>query len=574
MPEALPPLKPANSDDNQPADNSQNDQNEQSLPNPAETPVNSENNSPVQQSPQPFMNQNSIPMGPMPMLTQYPWPYPPSYQMGYPAPMNWPYPAAPFVNSAPNWNQSNPIPSNQPPVQAAGVNQAMTAAQKPEIVRDITKERTFTDSAAEIQASDWPPKHLTEEERPKIILEAGYALPKDADGNVDIIRLVNNMLVAARTNKASDIHIEPKEKYLQVRFRIDGEFKEYQSYTTSLINPVLTRIIILSGLQIDKTRVPQDGKMTFSIEGQEIDVRVSTFPTMYGDKIVMRLLERDARAKSLQDLGFRGKSLEAIQQNMERTYGMVLITGPTGSGKSTTLFAMLSAYDPFKFNISTLEDPIEYVIANVNQAQVHSEIGFDFADGLRSLVRQDPDIIMIGEIRDKISANLAVQASLTGHLVFATVHANTAASTIQRLTNMGVDPFLVASALNVIISQRLVRKNCEHCKVTVTPPPRYIESIKNLVGGEVAAKKINFMKGQGCEQCNFSGYKGRIAIYEVLPVTAGIEKVIIEHPIATYIQEAAVKEGMATIKENGLALAIQGKTSLEEVLLAVDEAFL
>lgn len=407
-------------------------------------------------------------------------------------------------------------------------------------------------------------------ERPKLGIAQEVAMPQEPSGEVDIIKLVDTIFHQAKSHKASDIHIEPREEEVMVRFRIDGEFSEYFVFPKQLGRAISTRVMVLAGLKIDERRIPQDGKIIFKTENERIDMRVSTFPAMHGEKIVLRLLERDAKAKKLQDLGYSGKALDTIETNLKRTYGMVLVTGPTGSGKSTTLFSMLSKYDPFKFNISTLEDPIEYVIDGVNQAQVHAEIGFDFADGLRSLVRQDPDIIMIGEIRDKVSANLAIQAALTGHLVFATVHANTAAATIQRLANMGVDPFLAASALNLIISQRLVRRICDHCKVPAEVPAEQIDSIKEYFGGEAEAKKIQFMTGKGCSKCGNTGFKGRVAIYEVLPVTPAISQMIIKEPVASSIQKVALAEGMIPIKENGLELAKLGITSLEEVLLAAD----
>jgi type II secretory ATPase GspE/PulE/Tfp pilus assembly ATPase PilB-like protein len=478
----------------------------------------------------------------------------------------------------PGFTYPNPMHVPQQPTQASNstANQTNTPQNTPKI-NNQKPQTSFTPIQLNNNESEEVieplPAHLSLDQRPKLGADQSFAMPQTPDGSVDVIKLVDNIFITAKTNNASDIHIEPTENDLQVRFRVDGEFYQYFVFPKQVTKAVITRVMVQSGLKIDESRLPQDGKIAFRSGDLLVDMRVSTFPTMYGDKIVLRLLDRDAKARTLEELGYRGKALIRLRKNLKRTYGMVLVAGPTGSGKSTTLFSMLSMYDPFKHNISTLEDPIEYVINGVNQAQVHPEIGFDFADGLRSLVRQDPDVIMIGEIRDKVSANLAVQAALTGHLVFATVHANSAAATIQRLSNMGVDPFLAASALNVIVSQRLVRKICEHCKQPQEVPPEYLDSISELVGGIEKARSIQFMKGTGCSHCGDSGYKGRLAVYEVLPVTPSLQNKIIEKPIATYIQAAAVQNGMETIKRNAIKAAIKGETTLEEALLAVDETF-
>jgi type IV pilus assembly protein PilB len=420
----------------------------------------------------------------------------------------------------------------------------------------------------EMETNDLPETE-PEYQKPILAVEQPFAFPQGADGAIDIITLINNIFIRAKQERASDIHIEPTEDSIQVRFRVDGEFHEYYRYPLDYKQALLTRMMILAGLKLDETRLPQDGKIVIIIQNMELDMRVSTFPSMYGNKVVIRLLEKDAQAKTLEELGYAGKELILMKKNLHRTYGMILMTGPTGSGKSTTLFSMLSSYNPFQFNISTLEDPIEYVIKGANQAQIHADIGFDFADGLRSLVRQDPDIIMIGEIRDKISANLAVQAALTGHLVFSTVHANTASATIQRLANMEVDPFLAASALNLIVSQRLIRRICAQCRTAYTPPLSSIKSIEHIISKEELSQ-IQFFKGQGCDACRQTGYKGRVAISEVLPITPAIQKAIIANPIASFVEEQAIKQGMKTIKHNGIEAVKQGLTTLEEVLVAVD----
>ena len=391
---------------------------------------------------------------------------------------------------------------------------------------------------------------------------------------VDIIKLVNDVFVQALNLRASDIHIEPFEKLLAIRFRIDGEFVKYMDFDPGYSGSILTRIEVLAGLKIDKNRLPQDGKISFEDTGRRVDMRVSTFPTMHGDKVVIRLLLKDGGIKTIKDLGYENYAAEIIEKNLKRTYGMVLMTGPTGPGKSTTLFAMLSSYDPFKYNISTLEDPIEYFIPGVNQSQVNPEIGYDFPDGLRSLVRQDPDIIMVGEVRDKVTASLAVNAAITGHLVFSTLHANSATGTVQRLMNMGVDPFLVVSALNLIVSQRLVRKICPQCRKEFLPDDQTLERVR-LEMANIPGMKQNpfiFYKGMGCSLCKESGYIGRIAIYELLELNQDIAHAIIDKAgVAEEVEKIAVeKQGMVTIKQNGILAALKGETTLEEVLIASD----
>ena len=391
---------------------------------------------------------------------------------------------------------------------------------------------------------------------------------------VDIIKLVDDMFQSSIAQGASDVHIEPFEQFLAIRFRIDGDFVEYLNFASEYAESILTRIEVLAGLKLDKNRLPQDGKINYSsTSGQRVDMRVSTFPTMYGNKVCIRLLVKEDSVKTLESLGYDQEALDIITKNLQRTFGMVLMTGPTGSGKSTTLFGMLSTYNPFEYNISTLEDPIEYFIPGVNQSQVNAEIGYDFPDGLRTLVRQDPDIIMVGEIRDKVTASLAVNAAITGHLVFSTLHANTASATIQRLMNMDVDHFLVASALNLIVSQRLVRRICPHCKEEFTPDSHTIENVKAEMANidDVNIDTAKFYRGAGCDHCKGSGYKGRVAIYELLEITPEISKVVIEKQgVAEEIEKVAVEQGMVTIKQHGIMAALKGDTTLEEVLIASD----
>lgn len=394
--------------------------------------------------------------------------------------------------------------------------------------------------------------------------------------NVDITALVDQFFNDAVASRTSDIHIEPFENFMAVRFRVDWEFYEYRNFAIEYAKLILTRIQVLAWLKIDQLRIPQDWKINAWIIGwKRIDMRVSTLPTIYWNKIVIRILEKENQIKTLPELWYDHKSIQIIKRNLNRTYWMILMSWPTWSWKSTTLFWMLSKYDPFKYNISTLEDPVEYYIEWANQSQINPEVWFDFADWLRSLVRQDPDIIMVWEIRDNVTTKLAVQAAITGHLVFSTVHANTASTTIQRLMNLWADPFLVASALNLVISQRLVRRNCPHCSQAYEPPKKQLDLIKGILNRLDDKSVPHFKKWVWCEKCNWSWYLGRIAIYELLEVTKEIEKVIAETWwIWQKIQEVAIKQWMITIKENWVIEAMRWNTTLEEVLIAVDDKWI
>lgn len=531
----------------------------QQIPQPPQTPENPGGTPPLPQLPAtPPIPQPTAPLPPQPVTPLQP------QTPAQPQPVVPIQPQTPVPQQAPA--QPQPIAPIQPQASAPLPPQPVAPLQPLPAPLPLPTQSTPLPTQSTLSEPTIPQEH------PKIAVTENEAVPKSGDGKVDIIKLIDNVFTSAKRNRSSDIHIEPTEKDVFVRFRVDGEFHEYYHFSLDLKQEIITRAMVIAGLKIDEMRLPQDGKIVTNIDGKELDMRVSTFPAMYGNKIVFRLLEKESSAKTLEDLGYSGLPLETIMQNLTRTYGMILMTGPTGSGKSTTLFSMLSSYDPFKFNISTLEDPVEYVIPGANQAQVNADIGFDFPDGLRCLVRQDPDIIMIGEIRDKVTANLSVQAALTGHLVFSTLHANSASATIQRLSNMEVDPFLAASALNVIISQRLVRKNCEKCKTAYAPPSDQIKSIQDQMVIFPQLQNIQFFKGLGCEECGGTGYKGRLAIYEVLPITSNIQKAIIENPIAEYIERVALQESMLTIEQNGLFAVAQGNTTLEEVLVAVDIA--
>jgi type IV pilus assembly protein PilB len=387
----------------------------------------------------------------------------------------------------------------------------------------------------------------------------------------DIIAVINDVFHRALERGASDIHIEPKLDSLGVRYRIDGEFGEEKTYSKSIHQSIATRIKLLADLKIDETRLPQDGKTSMKMQGKNIDLRISVLPTIYGEKVCIRILQTDAVNVNLDELGILDYALKKVHETLDKTYGIILVTGPTGSGKTTSLYGMLTKYNPKKYNISTLEDPVEYKMKDVNQTQVKKEIGFDFSDGLRTLVRQDPDIIMVGEIRDKVTASLAIESALTGHLVFSTIHTNTAAGTIQRLLNMGIENYLLPSALRMIMGQRLVRKICPHCEETYKPNPKIVDQITEEVGDiiKIDKEKLHLFRGKGCEKCGYSGFMGRLGIYEVMPISPEISEMILNNKSTAEIEEQAKKEGMLTMRQDGILKVVMGVTTLEEVISVI-----
>lgn len=375
---------------------------------------------------------------------------------------------------------------------------------------------------------------------------------------------VDEIFTESIKNHASDIHFKPLEDKLMVYYRIDGQMILHKEFDKIYHHPIVARIKIISGLKIDEHRLPQDGKSSFALEGKEVDLRVSILPTNYGEKVVIRLLEKSPKLVQLRDLGMLPTILLKVEEALKASYGMILAVGPTGSGKSTSLFSMISTFDPNAYNISTLEDPIEYRIPHVTQTQVNADIGFDFSDGLRTLVRQDPDIIMVGEIRDQKTASLAIESALTGHLVFSTLHTNTAVGTIQRLLNMGIDHFLISAAVKVIISQRLTRKICNYCREKYQIPEKY----KALLQKEIGLGSLNdfFYRAKGCDKCNNTGYKGRIGLFEVLRMSPTIEELIVRDAPYQEIENKAVEEGMILLKKDALYKAVTGDITIEEAL--------
>lgn len=418
----------------------------------------------------------------------------------------------------------------------------------------------------------------------------------DVAENSPIAQTVNLLLEYAIRSQASDIHIEPRENFVQIRYRIDGVLKEVNQLPRNVLGALISRIKILSNLKIDERRVPQDGRFKIKIAGKQYALRVSTLPIADGEKVVMRILDESNQAVTLQQLGYWGHSLGVISEAMTEPNGMILITGPTGSGKSTSLFSILTMLNKPDVNISTVEDPVEYKIPGVNQTQTNVKAGMTFANGLRALLRQDPNIIMIGEIRDGETANLGVQAALTGHLVFSTLHTNNAATSLPRLLDMGIEPFLIASTVKAVVGQRLVRRLCMVCRQQYAPGPEEIAEVTKLfnlrgdqtfayihelelqamqqqVGGETPAGTTEqtivsmwHANPDGCEECNHTGYKGRIGIYEVLGVSTPIQKMITANATSEQIQEQAIADGMTTMQSDGLVKVLRGNTTLEEVL--------
>ena len=379
-----------------------------------------------------------------------------------------------------------------------------------------------------------------------------------------VVRLVNLILVDAIKKDASDIHIEPYEKSFRVRYRIDGSLYEIMNPPLKLKNAITSRVKIMSALDIAERRLPQDGRIKIKMGGgKEMDFRVSVLPTLFGEKIVMRLLDKSNLQLDMTKLGFEAEQLVGFKHAIHQPYGMVLVTGPTGSGKTTSLYSALSELNKTSENISTAEDPVEFNLAGINQCQMHDAIGLNFAAALRSFLRQDPDIIMVGEIRDFETAEIAVKAALTGHLVLSTLHTNDAPSTVSRLLNMGVEPFLVTASVNAIVAQRLARKVCQDCKEPIKSDP---EQLLDLGMKPDMVKTATLYKGNGCRTCNDTGFKGRIACYEVMPMHDEMRDLVLQGVSAIELKRAAIELGMKTLRQSALSKLHVGQTSVSEVV--------
>lgn len=385
-----------------------------------------------------------------------------------------------------------------------------------------------------------------------------------ATEDAPVVKLVNAILMDAIKKGSSDIHIEPYEKSFRVRFRIDGVLYEIMKPPLKLKNAIISRLKIMADLDIAERRLPQDGRIKLKLgQKREMDFRVSVLPGLFGEKVVLRLLDKGNLQADMMKLGFSNLQLSHFMEAINKPFGMVLVTGPTGSGKTTTLYSALAELNKATVNISTAEDPVEFNLFGINQVQMHEEIGLNFAAALRSFLRQDPDIIMVGEIRDYETAEIAIKASLTGHLVLSTLHTNDAPSTINRLLNMGVEPFLVASSINIVVAQRLARKICDNCKEEIEIPSDVLISL-GIPAVEVSNTKV--FTGKGCKRCSNTGYRGRIALYECMPVTETLKEYILNGASAAEIKRQAIEEGMASLRMSGIAYLKEGVTTIEEVL--------
>lgn len=390
----------------------------------------------------------------------------------------------------------------------------------------------------------------------------------DSEDEAPIIRLVNTLLFQAAKERASDIHIEAFEKELSVRFRIDGVLYEIMKPPKRAQASISSRVKIMAQLDIAEKRIPQDGRIKIKIGGRDVDIRVSTLPTSHGERIVMRLLDTSKVLLNLTDLGFNEKQHGTIEKVLNLSHGIFLVTGPTGSGKTTTLYACLSKINSRELNIITVEDPVEIQLHGIGQIQVNPKVDLTFANGLRSILRQDPDVIMVGEIRDLETAEIAIQASLTGHLVFSTLHTNDATSAVTRLVDMGVEPFLVSSSLVAVMAQRLVRVVCKECKEAYKPTE---QELKEIAIDPQAAAKATLYRARGCAACTNTGYLGRTGIYEILPIDEVLRTLILKASDATTLKKAAVSRGMKTLREDGAYKVLKGVTTVEEVLRVTQE---
>ncbi len=398
---------------------------------------------------------------------------------------------------------------------------------------------------------------------------------KKVSAEAPVAKIVATILEYAIRARASDIHIEPQEEQVRVRYRIDGMLQEKYVLPRNVQEAVVSRIKILADLKIDEKRVPQDGRFFFSSDEQDVDLRVSTCPSTYGEKVVMRLLKKSMKVPTLPELGLRGRALRNLDDAISRPHGIIIVCGPTGSGKTTTLYSVLDIVSKPTVNVITIEDPVEYQMKGITQVQVNVQAGLTFATALRSFLRQDPDVMMVGEIRDAETAELAVNAALTGHLVFSTLHTNDASGVPPRLLDLGVEPFLLTSSLNCVVGQRVLRRVCQDCHQMVDMPPEIEKELRGTLGPiynmvedkwKKEGKKMQIPKVVGCDKCNNTGYLGRVAIYEVMPITEKISKLIVEKASAGDIQRVATEEGMMTMKQDGYVKVLEGLTTVDEVL--------
>lgn len=440
-------------------------------------------------------------------------------------------------------------------------------AASPDELREIIEQHYAQDIISEVKEAvketevEPGTKTITQTDLAQIIKEAPIA------------RIVSTVLEYAVKSRASDVHIEPMEGRTRVRYRIDGILHEKLSLPKGIHEALVSRIKILSGMKIDEHRVPQDGRFNFKTSEEEVDLRISVLPSVLGEKIVMRLLKKSGGVPTLPELGLNGASLKNLETAILRPHGIIIVCGPTGSGKTTTLYSVLNKLNTTKVNILTLEDPVEYRIVGVNQVQVNPAVGLTFATGLRSFLRQDPNIILVGEIRDRETTDLAIQAALTGHLVFSTLHTSNASGALPRLLDLGAETFLLASTMNAVVGQRIVRKICQTCREEYEIPQSIRDDIKSVLGNLLPPNNniAKLWRGRGCDQCNNTGYLGRIGIFEVLPMTDKIARMVLERADAGSVEKEAVLGGMITLKQDGYLKVVNGITTIEEVLRVAQE---
>src|SRR5213594_2092141 len=430
------------------------------------------------------------------------------------------------------------------------VNDALSgvhgAGNMSQVMKKVAEEAAQSAEAVEVQSN----------KREEIDLDR---LAHDSE-DAPVVKIVNLILAQAVKEKASDIHVEPFHNTLKLRYRIDGELIPAESPPKALQLAITSRIKILAGLNIAERRLPQDGRFRIRVLGKEIDLRISILPTAHGEKVVIRILDKASLTGTVDQMGMDQDTLSKFRKAIDAPHGMILVTGPTGSGKTTTLYSVLHELNSPQYNIVTVEDPIEYEMAGINQVAVRSEIGLDFASALRSILRQDPDIVMVGEIRDNETADIAVKAALTGHQVLSTLHTNDAAGAITRLDDMGIEPFLISSSILMTCAQRLVRRICANCRDQFVPEPEILEKL-----GLKESKEAVFYSGTGCSRCKGRGYLGRVALVEALPVSEAIRRLIIKRASAAVIKNQAVTEGMKTLRMVGVEKALEGVTTIEEV---------
>lgn len=440
--------------------------------------------------------------------------------------------------------------------QASGMTVQPVVAERSDLLAALDRYHRADSELHDITST------LQEEEQP--VDATGFGMADAADEDAPIVRFVNLIVNQAVQDRASDIHIEPGERGVRVRFRVDGVLHEMQSAPKSMQQGIISRLKIMSDIDIAERRRPQDGRMSVTHDGRKIDLRVATLPTVWGEKIVMRILDTGGTQLQLSDLGLLEHNFEQYQTSYRKPYGMILVTGPTGSGKSTTLYTTLHAVSRTEVNVITVEDPVEYRMPGVNQVQVHPKAGLTFAAALRSILRSDPDVVLIGEIRDHETAQIAIEASLTGHLVLSTLHTNDAPSAITRLTEMGIEPFLVGSALDCIVAQRLARRLCGRCKEPDTRQPEHFAAL-----GFDAGSSHGVHRAVGCTHCSGTGYRGRIAVHEVMTVTEEIERLTVARESTSEIARVAMGQGMRTLRQDAWLKACAGLTSVDEILRVI-----